>query len=126
MTKWTCKECGSDEYSPFIYSLDSKGIKTHPEAPAGVELCQPCSYWLDLIGHKDDPDVVVAEGRFYVIHPDRPNDTGARLRMHGFYGSRFTFQKYTGEEITSNDVWNGSRIPDRFRDRLPDTAETVR
>lgn len=85
--------------------------------------CQACQYWTDIIAAmKKNKNMIIADGHVYVINTDESEP--ARLR--GYSGRQFTFRKPDGTIIISCNVWNGTKISDRFRDRLPDTTTIMK
>ena len=42
--------------------------------------------------------------------------------FRGCAGRRFDIEYFTGKRITTYDLWVGGVIPERWRDKLPDTA----
>lgn len=43
--------------------------------------------------------------------------------FRGFSGRRFWIRFKDGSTLTTNNLWYQGKIPDEFRDELPDTAE---
>jgi hypothetical protein len=113
---YVCRDCGQ--------SVEVAAISP---ARAASGFCFHCSYWEDIIAGKqaagsapdaDGVRLLVKAGRFYVVKPTSSAPGYAR----GFSGMSFTFHLLDGTVVESNDVWNGSTIPERFRPRLPDDA----
>lgn len=106
-----CRECGARDYSTS-YMQTSK-IKQEMDA-SGV--CFDCGFWLVAI--KTPPDTVI-NGRTYSIGnvTKPPNSPHA-----GMAGRRFDIEYFDGRTVTTHDLWSGSEIPERYRDRLPDNA----
>lgn len=125
-----CTECGR----PISYRwLNADTLRQHQE-------CYHCNSWLERIraiaaGHALRPVGRPASVSF--VAPSnfgRDNDAPAfysighatRPSSHnGFGGSWFTVSFIDGRQVETCDLWFGSVVPERFRDRLPVTA-TVR
>jgi hypothetical protein len=135
-----CRECGKPDSANYTDPPRGRMIRE--------QICFSCLYWIQVIearsdhapvtpaakrsqarGAADDQpvpatatEVAIVGGRYYVVHPF---STAAAPKSLGYGGDRFTFRFADGRLICSNDVWNGSSIPARFRDRLPDNASLV-
>lgn len=76
-------------------------------------------FWREIIAEKDEH--IIINGSCYcdggnVEHP-------GRYQFLGHAGQRFWIRFFDGKEITTNNLWYQGKIPDEFRDELPDTAE---
>lgn len=114
----TCSECGEDDEVSCFQAKTRQLVAR--------SLCFNCDYWHGIIasvraddGKRSLPRVAVVGGRFYVVKPM----STARADLRGFGGMHKRIRWHDGLEAESNDLWNGSDIPERFRDRLADTAE---
>jgi hypothetical protein len=114
MAGLTCVECGKHD--------DANYIDETRDDMLARSVCFTCRFWLDWI--RDDQvrtDTLVAGGCHYVIGAE----DGSRY-VRGFGGARFHFVKDDGTEIVSTNVWYQGRVPEQFRDRMPDNARLVR
>jgi len=77
----------------------------------------------DLAG--DDP-VARIDGNHYIVGKEDPNLLNDQK---GFGGRRFVIRwksgPHRGKVIETTNLWHQGRIPERFRDKLPDNAEFV-
>lgn len=107
-----CRECGQPASANYMSPTRERMLRD--------QLCFSCLYWIEIIEGRKNPQVAIAGGRYYIVHPyvERAG-SGQSL---GFGGARFHFRFKDGRDVRSNDVWNGSEIPARFRARLPDNA----
>lgn len=81
-----------------------------------------CLFWLDYARTASDPAHLVVEGRHYVIAKDQPKGYQGSL---GHGGARFDIRFNDGREVVSHNLWAQGRVPEHFRERLPDNAEFV-
>ena len=112
MTAVICSECGEHDDAHYIAETRDDMIAR--------QLCFSCRFWFYHVANGNDPQVVRAGGRHYMIGAE---DAGRYAR--GFGGARFHFQRLDGTEVISTNVWFQGVIPERFRDRLPDNARLV-
>lgn len=112
-----CNACGK-KYLRMEYKLKKEISEVHNYVKEH-EVCFECGYWLYLIEHKPE-GLQIANGICYKILPfvEKPGFT----IMLGSKGKTFFFVTKEKEVIKSNDVWRIGKIPERFRDRLPDTG----
>lgn len=81
--------------------------------------CFHIHYWREIIAEKEQH--IIINGECYcdggeVEHP-------SRYMFLGFGGRRLWIRFFDGREITTNNLWHQGKIPEEFRDQLPDTAE---
>ena len=78
------------------------------------KLCYECNFWLEK-----DRNGIIDWGNYYHVEPDTdrgPTGMGGRLyRVHIL----------NGETFHTRNLWHEGKIPDRFRDRLPDNARVT-
>lgn len=76
-------------------------------------VCFECAYWLDLLAHPKD-SVQIINGQYFSFPPVIKSDGRIRhILTHG------------GEIITSTEYFNYGHIPERFRDKFPNTANFI-
>lgn len=112
---YTCVSCGEFARNSYIEPIRSR-------MTANLE-CFYCDHareteeWLDRNYNK----VTIINGRIYTPG----NRTEGAFR--GMAGRRFDIEytdksKYAGTRITTYDLWGGSTLSDRLREKFPDTA----
>jgi hypothetical protein len=128
-TTYTCKECGREE-EPSQYTT-GEHLKRLAE-------CFHCNLWLDKIrrqGEGGKQSVIVDQDwNCYGIGKE-PGEQELNAEHRSFldYGGRlFRFRSMIdgwwgekGELFQSHNVWFGGVVPERFRDRLPQTHVLV-
>lgn len=106
-----CKDCGAVDYSTsFTPNCEEKKVID----AEGV--CFTCAYWRVAVARKHD---TVIAGRIYSVGDVKkpPNQPHA-----GMAGRRFDIEYFDGRVVTTHDLWSGSEVPERYRQRIPDTA----
>lgn len=107
-----CGECG-DVLNDGYMEPSKTEIRTK-------QRCLGCLFWLRYVATRDDKTHAIVNGQHYVITPDAP-----RAAFQGHGGARFDIRFKDGREVTTCNLWAQGRIPERFRERLPDNAEFV-
>lgn len=64
---------------------------------------------------------VIIDNYVYTIRPEPRSDDDHRFL--GMAGRRFDIEFFDGRKITTHNLWAGGLIPERYRDRLPNTAK---
>lgn len=108
----TCKECGKVP-APEKYYRDMA------DAMRVRQLCFHCLFWTK---HLERSPSVIINGEHYIIGDEKP-DTRAYFR--GFSGRKFVIMFNNGEKVTTTNLWYQGKIPEHFRDRMPDNASMV-
>lgn len=83
-------------------------------------LCFNCAFWLDKSENPPKGREII-NGSHYVFH----NWNSGSGRFCGFGGRPFYALRNDGTVIRSNNVWFQGNIPDRFKDRFPNTARLI-
>lgn len=110
----TCAECGKDT------TLDRRH---HHYVRHDKELCFSCNFWMMLV-LCDRTLSYVIDGHHYILGPQ---GSGVPSQYRGFSGRKFIIQRLSdGRTIETVDLWHQGKIPQHFRDRLPDDAVFVR
>jgi uncharacterized protein YlaI len=111
----TCSICEA------VYEIDS----FDPNAPlvklmGERNICFQCAFWSDKI-EKPLLGREIINGEHFVFHPcqDKP------LVFQGFGGREFYALLNDNSLIMSNNVWHQGKIPERFCEKLPDTARFI-
>lgn len=108
----TCIECSAVENGNWMESVKAQ--------LAERQLCHTCNFWHEKIAMKDDTRTARIEGTHY-----RVGDEGVRGLFQGFGGAKFVIKFNDGREVTTTNLWAQGKIPQRFKDRLPDNATFV-
>lgn len=78
--------------------------------------CFTTNFWNDIATHKDE--YLIIKGSSYYVADE--NATGP---FRGFGGRLSKIKKYSGEIITTTNLWTQGNIPEEFREKIPDNAE---
>jgi hypothetical protein len=103
-----CAHCGAAGYStafgrcPEKRRMDELGV------------CFRCAMW--SIRAEETHGTVIG-GRVYSVG-NRPK--GAPLA--GMAGRRFDIEYFDGRRVTTYDLWAGDEVPERYREKIPNTA----
>ncbi|NTJ46857.1 hypothetical protein G6K93_07495 [Agrobacterium rhizogenes] len=114
--EYTCSECS--ELARNTYSEPSR---THM---LERRLCWDCNYWRDFEVRlaNDHRTMTIINGHVY----GPGNRTSGSMR--GMAGRRFDIEFvepsiHAGKRVTTFDLWSGSTLPDRLKEKFPDTAK---
>lgn len=105
----SCRECGGNGYWTRYMPCAEK------EKMEAYGICFPCAFWLVKID--EGPHRTVIDGVLFHVG-DAPQGT----RFAGYAGRRFDIEYFDGQRVTTYDLWCQGEIPERYRDRLPNTA----
>jgi len=106
-----CKVCGETERLTY---------GTHNERLKSERLCFTCEFWLRYVWNDPtEPRALVINGGHFMIGDEERRHPG---EMRGFAGRKFLIEKFTGEQIVTTNLWYQGKIPQHFRERLPDNA----
>jgi hypothetical protein len=103
-----CKHCGK----PLFKGRES--------VMSDEELCFTCDFWLNDHNLRTDRNVTV-DGTVYWIG-EEPTEIGYKPFL-GHGGSLFRIEKFSGEKISTTNLWCRGRVPARFKDLYPDNAK---
>lgn len=105
-----CTVCGETGFHRNYMGETGKRMKETGE-------CFSCAHW----GQRaDNPPELVIDHYIYSIGPE-PGPNFDR-RFLGMAGRRFTIEFFDGRKVTTHNLWSGGEVPERFRDRIPNTA----
>jgi len=107
-----CKICSS--------KIDWKYSQKTVDQMKDRRVCFKCNYWMNQVDNKDHPDFVRINGALYAL-----GDEFLGRDIKGFEGREFLIQKDSRVIKTTNLLHHG-RIPEIFKEQLPDNAEFVR
>lgn len=114
--RYTCSECGKEASNTYCEPHRTRMLeKRH---------CFSCDYWWELEQKlaKEHATMTIIEGHLYTPG----NRTSGSFR--GMAGRRFDIEyigpsAYAGQRITTFDLWSGSTMPDKLKQRFSDTAK---
>ena len=110
---FSCNICG------YVDNMNGYNQQCHLLKSMKKEhICHKCAYWLDIIRHPPI-NMEVIGGVVYVANPfvHRPLQV-----IKGHFGKEYYIRKYDGSVWRINNLWTLGKIPDRFLQELPDTA----
>ena len=105
-----CRECGDPTQSNYIEPSKSQILAR--------QLCFKCNFWINVVEDDHDGRGIILDGVHY-------RDGGRTLRAseaNGFGGAEWRLRLTSGALVETNNLWCQGRVPDHFRDRLPDNA----
>ena len=106
-----CVECGGWVEMNYRHSAQLRALGE----------CFKCHYWLERVRQPDRMNVAIIDesrGRCYYTVGDRTGPSDCL----GYGGQRFDIEFHDGRQVTTNDLWFGGEVPQRFLDRLPANA----
>lgn len=74
---------------------------------------------------KDSKAFAIINGSCYYYDRKKPIDNSP-FSFKGFDGRLFRIRYPDGKEVETNNLWHNGKIPDNWRDRLPDNAEFIK
>jgi hypothetical protein len=106
---YLCKVCGKAEVT-----------KNYLEGALREGLCFNCSFWAEVVEETQKGRRIIVAGSAYFVGNESAE---GRSSWRGFGGSRFVIQDLKTEKVTvSTNLWHNGKIPEHFREQLPDTA----
>lgn len=110
-----CADCGK-----------LRGPSVHPVIFPGLggeqirDLCFDCAFWHEkrVLAESGAALCVRISGTHYIVGKE-----DAPRGCKGFDGREFVIKMHDGRRIVTTNLWHQGRIPDRFRDLLPNNAE---
>lgn len=105
---WTCTICGKDEIHRYAGQEWNRMQRDN--------LCFHCAFW-ELRAEAGCPTVI--DGCTYTP------GTRTTGEWRGMGGRKFDIEYFDGRVITTYDLWCGGVIPERWRERLPNTARFI-
>lgn len=109
-----CSSCGE----PNFWMAYSKSKEADRMMEAGE--CFTCAFWEV---RTRQPNPLVIDNYVYSVGPEpRPNSNKSDL---GMGGRRFDIELFDGRRFTTHNLWGGGEIPEKYRDRIPNTARFV-
>lgn len=76
-------------------------------------------FWKEIITEKEQHIIIKGECYCDGGNVDKPSLDS----WLGFCGRRFWIRFFDGRTLTTNNLWYQGKIPEEFREELPDTAE---
>ena len=83
--------------------------------------CYDCAFW-ETSARQSHP--VVIDHYVYSIGAE-PKPGRRNSDFLGMGGRRFDIEFFDGRRVTTHNLWAGGLIPERFRDRIPNTARFI-
>ena len=144
---WDCEVCGKEKCTSISridgkqHCSSCKSKTTPPETqihcpcgevdsishwtPGTLSLergwCFNCEFWERHI-KEHDAGTAIIDGHRYHFDVSLPIKTARHQDSLGHAGRAFTIVFADGRQVTTNNLWAQGKIPERFRDRLPDNA----
>lgn len=106
-----CKECGKTENGDWMDSTARKLLKH--------KLCFKCNFWREKIAIKDRLNVARIDGNHYTIEREEKLFLS---EFRGFGGRKSVILFDDGRRVETTNLWHQGRIPEHFKERLPDNA----
>ena len=103
-----CRECGKEEEWTHIQKL------------IDLKRCFRCDFWLEKVDRVNDPVSTRVNGKHYFV--GKTPKPGTPRSFLGFGGAFWKIKYHDGRVIETNNLWHQGKIPERFRERLPDNA----
>lgn len=83
-------------------------------------VCFGCAFWSLIVeGDPNEGRKTVIAGIAYSVQPDVSGDKW----FAGFGGREFNIEYFSGEKVTTHNLWCRGVIPEYFREKLPNTAK---
>lgn len=108
-----------EKFCPGCGKSGPHGNYSGPEGKRMVQTgeCFTCAFWELKATQKHD--VVIDDFLYSIGREPGPNSDSRDL---GMAGRRFDIEFFDGRRVTTRNLWAGGQIPERFRDRIPNTA----
>lgn len=110
-----CVECGDPALASWRW--DSRRPQMEPQG-----VCATCYFWREKVA-EHGPNVAIIGGERFTIAPDMPKNYQGFV---GHGGAEFHIQFHDGRRVVSRNLWAQGRVPDHFRERLPNNAVFAR
>lgn len=72
------------------------------------------------------PNWLIIDGESWIANPFVPNTNNKTRRFMGMGGRMLEAISNDGRKIISNDWWHQGKIPEEFKDLIPDNAKWVK
>ena len=76
--------------------------------------------------YKNNPNWLIIDGESWIANPFVPNTNNKTRRFMGMGGRMMEAISNDGRKIISNDWWHQGKIPEEFKDLIPDNAKWVK
>lgn len=117
------------ERHPELYCADPRclwrtvnqaGVSPCPKHAVALKECEiSLRHWAELAAKANDPSVVRVNGQHYIVCPDETNPKA--WKGHG--GTEFRIRYFDGRVVVTHNLWNQGKIPQKYRQCMPDNAE---
>jgi hypothetical protein len=81
-----------------------------------VGVCHGCDIWMGYFLDRRRPDSAVIEGQQYTIGPKN-------ARFKGMGGNKVVIKFYDGRTVTTDNLWHNGKIPEIFKNIMPNNAD---
>ena len=89
-------------------------------------VCYSCAFWIRLYEeNKNNPNWLIIDGESWIVHPFVPNTNNKTRRFMGMGGRIMEAISNDGRKIIFNDWWHQGKIPEEFKELMPDNAKWV-
>lgn len=110
---YRCSSCGADTRNTYCEPYRTRMLERR--------VCFQCDHWQQFEEHAQIAKLTIIDGGIY----GPGNRTSGSFR--GMAGRRFDIEyiepsPHAGKRITTFDLWSGGQMPDRLREKFPDTA----
>lgn len=102
-----CAICGEENFTTSYFPCKQKTMIDR------LGICFTCAHW-EVAAQEGCPTVIN-----HMVYTPGTRTTG---EFRGMGGRRFDIEYFDGRKITTVDLWCGGEIPERWRDRIPNTA----
>ena len=108
-----CRKCSEDIELHYGNGFNNK-LKE-------LEICFNCDFWYEKVENVNHINSLRIEREHYWIGEEKTN---SGLGFRGFGGRKFKIKK--GDKIiTTTNLWHQGKIPEHFKELLPDNAEFI-
>ena len=90
-----------------------------------LKICYNCNFWVDKLEQSDNINVARIDNNHYTIGKEDDN-RGFRGHAGRQFKIKFYKDRYSGNPITTTNLWHQGEIPKRFRPFLPNNAEFIK
>ena len=129
--KKICPKCGCEDGSGQnnIHSMNPEHFCKCPIRSIMERdgVCYSCAFWIRLYEeNKNNPNWLIIDGESWIANPFVPNTNNKTRRFMGMGGRMMEAISNDGRKIISNDWWHQGKIPEEFKDLIPDNAKWVK
>ena len=112
-TNHVCRICGGKEESNRVDETAKRLIDD--------QTCFDCDFWMERVPLYTKGLLLVINGCCF---SDGGRSNGPK-KILGYGGREFSIKKKDGTVISTNNLWRGGKIPERFKNLFPDNADFI-